>query len=90
MFFSKKRKNLHIDCVICCLDRESQYSFTVNEKNLCTYVFKFDIVIPEHLSEKILYEYTENPNLYQVDKFYKIKLNIQTGEFTIIGGYINE
>lgn len=81
MFFNKK-KNI-INCTIQCLTRDIQYSIDENGYNqyLCQYSFK--IIEPESLNYKVLYEYDENANLYDVDQIYEIKFNMDDGSFTI-------
>lgn len=79
MFFKKK---YIIDCIIKCAVKNMIYGIDDDGRNKSTCEYQFEFIEPEN--SKILYEYDEDSNLYQVDKQYKAKFNEKDGSFKII------
>ena len=78
MFFKKKWES----CKVYCQERHTKY-YAVDERNEFEYEFLFYIVEPELLEGTPWTEYSERPNKYRPECYYKAKRNINTGEVVI-------
>lgn len=80
MFFKNKYK---IKCKVYCSDKSSQYGSDDDGKNTRINITTFNIVEPESLQHKVLYDYSDQTTNYQIGQYYDAILNSNTGEFII-------
>lgn len=80
MFFKKKHI---VECIICCTNKEMQYSVDENGHNVSICQYSFEILEPDSMKNKILYEYNDATTLYEIGHMYKAKFNIRDGSFEV-------
>lgn len=73
--------NKYIKCIIQCEDKNMIY-YTNDDRSYSICEFSFKFIEPE--KTKILYEYDEDPSIYEIDKQYKAKFNEKDGSFKVI------